>query len=109
MIKESRIKTFSLVFGVLCAIALTALLIFAITLPSVSYYDTVFGRVKSVRSGSFDIRYLSSIILLAFGTYGGFALFVSIPGKKKEKKEECGEKKGATEPLGDGDTHLVTE
>ena len=84
MINNSRLKTLSLIFAILSAIALVVCLLMAITLPSVSVYDTVFGTVRATRPGTFDMDYLAPIILLAMGTFWGFGLFGSI--------EKCGRK-----------------
>ena len=56
MINNSRLKTLSLIFAILSAIALVVCLVMAITLPSVSVYDTVFGTVRATRPGTFDMH-----------------------------------------------------
>lgn len=85
MIKTSLIKKCSLVFSILCLIGLVLCLAFAITLPKAQYYNTIYGTMKLHSAGSFDMSFLSPVILFAFGFFWGIVTFAAIPGKKKEK------------------------
>ena len=67
MIKESALRKFALVFGILCTIGLIVCLAFAVTLPRSAVYNTVFGTVRATSSGSFDINFLAPIIILIMG------------------------------------------
>lgn len=93
MIKESLLKKLALIFGILCTIGLVVCLAFAITLPRSNEYNTVFGTVRATRSGSFNIVFLSPIIILLMGTYAGFSVFACIKCDKKtpEKLNGCDE------------------
>ena len=96
MIKESALRKFALVFGILCTIGLIVCLAFAVTLPRSAAYNTVFGTVRATSSGSFDINFLAPIIILIMGAYVGFSMFACIRSDKKPERKEkeckCGEK-----------------
>ena len=86
MIKESALRKFALVFGILCTIGFVVCLAFAVTLPRSDVYNTVFGTVRATRSGSFDINFLSPIIILGMGAYVGFSMFACNRSDKKVTK-----------------------
>ena len=86
MIKESALRKFALVFGILCTIGFIVCLAFAVTLPRSAVYNTVFGTVRATSSGSFDINFLSPIIILLMGAYVGFSMFACIRSDKKVTK-----------------------
>lgn len=88
MIKESALRKFALVFGILCTIGFVVCLAFAVTLPRSSVYNTIYGTVRATRSGSFDINFLSPIIILGMGAYVGFSMFACIRSEKKAPKKE---------------------
>ena len=88
MIKESALRKFALVFGILCTIGFVVCLAFAVTLPRSDVYNTVFGTVRATRSGSFDINFLSPIIILLMGAYVGFSMFACIRSEKKAPNKE---------------------
>lgn len=83
MIKTSLIKRLSLIFGILCAVGLAICLMCAIDLPTKVTYRTIYGAVTKVTYGQFHLEYLSSVILLAMGTFVGFSVFSSIQIEKK--------------------------
>lgn len=89
--KKSVLKICSIVFGALSLCALVVLLCFSITLPHTEMYR-VWGTVYTQSySGYFDATHLSSMILLAFGSFWGFVLFFALPCDKCRKsgsKEE---------------------
>lgn len=86
MVKTSTIKRLGLIFGILCAVCLVVCLMCAIDLPTKATYRTIYGTVTKVTYGSFHLEYLSSVILLAMGTFFGFAVCGSIQTEKTEKK-----------------------
>ena len=88
MIKESALRKFALVFGILCAIGFVVCLAFAVTLPRSSVYNTIYGTVRATRSGSFDINFLTPIIILLMGAYVGFSMFACIRSEKKAPNKE---------------------
>ena len=96
MIKESALRKFALVFGILCTIGFIVCLAFAVTLPRSAVYNTAFGTVRATSSGSFDINFLAPIIILIMGAYVGFSMFACIRSDKKPERKEkeckCGEK-----------------
>ena len=98
MIKESALRKFALVFGILCTVGFVVCLAFAVTLPRSDVYNTVFGTVRATRSGSFDISFLSPIIILGMGAYVGFSMFACIRSDKKATKKTENKK---TEEQGD--------
>ncbi|MGN1190001.1 MAG: hypothetical protein ACI4SL_06375 [Candidatus Ornithospirochaeta sp.] len=91
MIKESALRKFALVFGILCTIGFVVCLAFAVTLPRSAVYNTVYGTVRATRSGSFDVNFLSPIIILLMGAYVGFSMFACIRSDNKapKKVKEC--------------------
>ena len=64
MIKESALRKFALVFGILCTIGFIVCLAFAVTLPRSAVYNTIYGTVRATRAGSFDVNFLEPIIML---------------------------------------------
>ena len=88
MIKESALRKFALVFGILCAIGFVVCLAFAVTLRRSSVYNTIYGTVRATRSGSFDINFLTPIIILLMGAYVGFSMFACIRSEKKAPNKE---------------------
>ena len=91
MIKESALRKFALVFGIICTVGFVVCLAFAVTLPRSAVYNTIYGTVRATRSGSFDINFLAPIIILLMGAYVGFSMFACIrSGEKAPKKvREC--------------------
>ena len=88
MIKESALRKFALVFGILCAIGFVVCLAFSFTLPRSSVYNTIYGTVRATRSGSFDINFLTPIIIQLMGAYVGFSMFACIRSEKKAPNKE---------------------
>ncbi len=99
---KSVLKICSIVFGALSLCALVVLLCFSITLPHTEMYR-VWGSVYTQSySGYFDTTHLSSMILLAFGSFWGFVLFFALPCDKC-KKATCKEEEAKSEEVKDSD------
>lgn len=95
--KKSLVKTCSMVFAVVTFVALVVLICLSVSLPHTEQYR-VWGTIYTeYYSGSFDTTYLSSMILLAFGTFWGLVIYFALPCEKckKESKEEKVEEENA--------------
>ncbi len=86
--KKNVIKISALVFAVLCLLGLVYSLCLAVELPTTVRYTTGWGTYTRTYSGSFDVSYLSSIILLSFGLFWGLVLFFSV-NKEDAGVKEC--------------------
>ncbi len=86
--KKNVIKISALVFAILCLVGLVFSLCLAVELPTTVRYTTGWGTYTRTYSGSFDLSYLSSIILLLFGLFWGLVLFFSVK-KEDTSVKEC--------------------
>lgn len=92
--KKSLLKTCSMVFAAVSFVSLVVLICFSVTLPYTESYR-VWGTLYTQHyAGYFDTTYLSSMILLAFGTFWGLVIFFALPCEKckkecTKKEDEC--------------------
>lgn len=86
--KKNLFRVLSLVFAILCLVALAFVLYLSIDFPTTIKYSTAWGTYTKTYGGYFDLDYLGSIVLLSFGLFWGLVLyFVTDCNKESTSKD----------------------